>query len=77
MCLQCGYYDGRQVMDLEGEKSKREARIKAKHERIKVEKSSAAPVGGETSEEVTKENTNKEAREENTQNKKPKRRDDE
>ncbi|MCF7816025.1 MAG: 50S ribosomal protein L32 [Candidatus Pacebacteria bacterium] len=35
MCLSCGYYNGRQVMDLTAEKAKRDARIKAKEERIK------------------------------------------
>ncbi len=44
MCLQCGYYNGRQVMDLEALKAKRDERIKAKKERIKVD--SATP--GET-----------------------------
>lgn len=37
MCLECGYYNGRQVMDLASEKAKREARIKAKEERIRNE----------------------------------------
>ncbi len=37
MCLSCGYYNGRQVMDLAAEKAKRDARIKAKEERIKNE----------------------------------------
>jgi large subunit ribosomal protein L32 len=35
MCLECGYYNGRQVMNLEADKAKRDARIKAKEERIK------------------------------------------
>jgi large subunit ribosomal protein L32 len=35
MCLECGYYNGRQVMDLATEKTKRDARIKAKNEVIK------------------------------------------
>lgn len=34
MCLNCGFYNGRQVMDLTSIKAKRDARIKAKHERI-------------------------------------------
>ncbi len=37
MCLSCGYYNGRQVMDLASEKAKRDARIKLKQERIKSE----------------------------------------
>jgi hypothetical protein len=43
MCLSCGYYNGRQVLDLENEKIKRDARIKAKEERIKGEAVAAAP----------------------------------
>jgi hypothetical protein len=37
MCLSCGYYNGRQVLDLVAEKAKRDARIKAKEERINNE----------------------------------------
>lgn len=42
MCLECGYYNGRQVMDLTAEKAKRDARIKAKQERIKNELGTAS-----------------------------------
>lgn len=34
MCLECGFYNGRQVLDLQAEKEKREARLKAKKEAI-------------------------------------------
>lgn len=44
MCQQCGYYNGRQVLDLESAKVKRDARIKAKEERIKTDTSASAPV---------------------------------
>lgn len=58
MCLECGYYNGRQVMDIAGEKAKRDARIKAKEERIKselgVNADVPAPVA-EPKEESTKE----------------------
>jgi hypothetical protein len=37
MCLSCGYYNGRQVMDLKAEKAKRDARIQAKQEKIRSE----------------------------------------
>ena len=47
MCLSCGYYNGRQVMDLEAEKSKREARIKAKEERIKADAGVPADVAAQ------------------------------
>ncbi len=43
MCLSCGYYNGRQVMDLASEKVKRDARIKAKEEKIKNELGVTAP----------------------------------
>ncbi len=36
MCLECGYYNGRQVMDLESLKAKRDARMSAKREQIKM-----------------------------------------
>jgi ribosomal protein L32 len=36
MCLECGYYNGRQVMDLEALKAKRDARMSAKREQIKM-----------------------------------------
>ncbi len=35
MCLECGFYKGRQVMDLKGQKEKREARMQAKKEAIR------------------------------------------
>lgn len=42
MCLTCGYYNGRQVMDLTAEKAKRDARIKTKEDRIKNELGTAS-----------------------------------
>lgn len=56
MCLSCGYYNGKQVMDLEKESAKRAARIQAKKERIKVETGSATGEQHVTSETVA-ENT--------------------
>ena len=35
MCLDCGFYNGRQVMDLAAQKEKREARLNAKKDAIK------------------------------------------
>jgi hypothetical protein len=35
MCLSCGFYNGRQVMDLAAKKQAREARMLAKKEAIK------------------------------------------
>ena len=37
MCLSCGWYNGRQVMDLAAEKTKRDQRLKEKRERISVD----------------------------------------
>lgn len=47
MCQNCGFYNGRQVMDLVAEKAKRDARIKAKEERIKSELGSTSPAPAE------------------------------
>ncbi|QQR64995.1 50S ribosomal protein L32 [Candidatus Kaiserbacteria bacterium] len=58
MCLECGYYNGRQVIDLAAEKAKRDARIKAKHEQIKNELGSSPEVPtpvAETKEILSKE----------------------
>jgi large subunit ribosomal protein L32 len=44
MCLECGYYNGRQVMDLSALKAKRDARIQAKKERIKMDSGTPAEV---------------------------------
>lgn len=43
MCLSCGYYKGRQVLDLETLKTRRDARIKAKEERLAVDSGIDAP----------------------------------
>ena len=43
MCLECGYYNGRQVMDLEAVKAGRAARMAAKREAIKSQAESIAP----------------------------------
>lgn len=37
MCLSCGFYKGRQVLDLTALKARRDERIKAKKERIAVD----------------------------------------
>jgi hypothetical protein len=72
MCLECGYYKGRQVMDLEAEKAKRDARIKAKKERIKVEGTVPAPETEEVKETVaTNEVDEKEASENAPKEKRP------
>lgn len=71
MCGECGFYNGRQVEDREAQKAKREARIQAKKERIRVESAALEPEGPQEGEPIATEDKSKEAREENTQDKKP------
>jgi len=75
MCLSCGYYNGRQVMDLETQKTKRDARIKAKEDRISADTGTGETVTGAHPEhkEVMKD-THKEAPESAEQTKRPVRR---
>ena len=73
MCLECGYYNGRQVLDLEAEKAKREARMKAKAERISADASTPAPETTEVAEPVSAADDSKKADEENNQDSKPER----
>lgn len=47
MCLDCGFYKGRQVMDLAAKKDAREARMKAKKEAIKAQSDQVAPTEAE------------------------------
>ena len=42
MCLECGFYKGRQVMDLASQKEKRESRMNAKKEAIRSQNESVA-----------------------------------
>ncbi len=44
MCLACGYYNGRMVLDLAAKKKDREARMAAKREAIGAQTAEAAPV---------------------------------
>lgn len=43
MCLECGYYKGRQVLDLAGQKAARAARLQQKREAISAQAESIAP----------------------------------
>jgi len=62
MCLSCGYYKGRQVLDLTALKARRDERIKAKKERITAdagvdaptEVKAAAPIADEVAEVAPK-----------------------
>jgi len=75
MCLECGYYNGKKVLDLEGEKVKRDARIQAKKDLIKLEDAEApasdVPEAPEATEKIEAKNDSKEAKEENLADKKP------
>lgn len=51
MCLECGYYNGRQVMDLEAQKQKRIARMHAKKELVRSQATSEATQTPEAAEE--------------------------
>lgn len=54
MCLECGYYNGRQVLDLEQAKAARAARMAAKRDAIKAQSESIAPTEAEAVSEATK-----------------------
>ena len=71
MCLDCGFYNGRQVMDLVAEKAARDARMKAKKDRIKADVGTPSPDLEETKEEVSTEDSSKEANEENDTDNRP------
>jgi len=75
MCLSCGHYKGRQVMDLETKRKEREARMEAKREHMSAEMAEAAPEATpevlEETKETPKEETSKKATEKNTEDKKP------
>ena len=71
MCLECGYYNGRQVLDLAKAKESRTARLKATADRRRAGSGLPEPEKNEVTEAVSTEDTHKEAREENTQTKRP------
>lgn len=43
MCQDCGFYKGRQVIDVVGEKAKRDERIKRKQEAMRAQVEAIAP----------------------------------
>jgi len=47
MCLECGFYKGRQVIDLASQKAKRAARIQAKKDAISAQAQSVTPTEAE------------------------------
>jgi large subunit ribosomal protein L32 len=48
MCLECGYYKGRMVVDLTAKKQAREARLQAKREAIQAQTGEATPEAAES-----------------------------
>jgi large subunit ribosomal protein L32 len=48
MCLDCGFYNGKMVLDLAAKKSEREARMNAKRDAIKSQVTDTTPVAQET-----------------------------
>lgn len=53
MCLECGFYNGRQVMDLAAKKEAREARLKAKREAISAQQEQVDPTEADSVAEKT------------------------
>jgi hypothetical protein len=53
MCLSCGFYKGRQVMDLATKKQEREERMRTKREMIKTQAESIAASESEAVSEAT------------------------
>lgn len=47
MCLNCGFYNGKMVLDLAAKKSEREARMNAKREAIKAPVTDNTPVSAD------------------------------
>lgn len=43
MCLECGFYNGKMVLDLVTKKSEREARMQAKREAIRAQAGDTTP----------------------------------
>ncbi len=66
MCLECGFYKGRLVMDMAAKKKAREERLQAKREAIKAEAAQMA----EQAEEPTEASVEPESTEETTEEKK-------
>lgn len=60
MCLECGFYKGRQVMDLKAKKDNREARMQAKREAIKAQTESIAPTEADAVAEAEPQETKEE-----------------
>ena len=53
MCLSCGFYKGRQVMDLAAKKQDREDRMRAKRDMIKTQAESIAETESAATAEAT------------------------
>lgn len=57
MCLECGFYKGRQVMDLASKKKARDERIAKKKELIKTQQELIAPTEADTVAEMAPQET--------------------
>jgi len=53
MCLECGFYKGRQVIDLVAQKKARAERIKAKKDMMKAQAEQIAPTEAEAASEAS------------------------
>lgn len=51
MCQECGFYNGKMVVDMAAQKAARQARLEAKRERMQLQNEQIAP---SEAEEVTK-----------------------
>jgi len=71
MCLDCGFYNGRQVMNLAADKEKREARMKAKQDFIKAQGAVPQPETTEVVEPVIENEEEKVVKEKTPKSKKP------
>ena len=69
MCLECGFYDGRQVIDLASKKAARESRIQAKKEAINAQAESVADTEAEAVAEKTPEVNETETKKDEKDNK--------
>jgi hypothetical protein len=47
MCLNCGFYNGKMVLDLAAKKTEREARMNAKRDAIRAQVTDNTPVASE------------------------------
>ncbi len=71
MCLNCGYYNGKQVIDLEKSAKDRATRMQAKRERIRNELGQTTPASLETTDKLPEAKGQAEIKKTRAQTKKP------